>query len=129
MIKRTFKDALEQTTKLTDALGAPMDEGIRHAVASLWCSGITTFASCEGHRKGDAPWIDVARKAVSKLIPLLRRFYACRDTPFHRRLILVPFQGGAARLESQGAFLWRQKDLRGYKKEMRDFSRFLRGEE
>jgi len=51
----------KKVDKITDALGMPVDEGIKEAVIMFNAVGLYTSASCEGHldRGLPAPWIDV----------------------------------------------------------------------
>jgi len=50
-----------EIAKVTDALGKPIDPGIRHAVQMLARCGFTTTSSCEGHVTHGAPtpWIHI----------------------------------------------------------------------
>jgi hypothetical protein len=51
----------KKVDKITDALGMPVDEGIKEAVIMFNAVGLYTSASCEGHLDHGlpAPWIDV----------------------------------------------------------------------
>jgi hypothetical protein len=51
----------KKVDKITDALGMPVDEGIKEAVIIFNAVGLYTSASCEGHLDHGlpAPWIDV----------------------------------------------------------------------
>ncbi len=70
-------EATEQFGRMTDALGTPLDEGIRETVIALNVLGVSTLASCYGHldRGQASPWIEVgdpgarplARVAMLKL--------------------------------------------------------------
>ena len=46
---------------ITDKLGEPVDDGIRHAVISFIMLGLSTSGSCEGHLDWGLPypWVDV----------------------------------------------------------------------
>ena len=51
----------KKVDKITDALGIPVDEGIKEAVVIFNAVGLYTSGSCEGHLNHGlpAPWIDV----------------------------------------------------------------------
>jgi hypothetical protein len=51
----------KKVDKITDALGMPVDEGIKEAVIMFNAVGLYTSGSCEGHWDHGlpAPWIDV----------------------------------------------------------------------
>jgi hypothetical protein len=51
----------KKVDKITDALGMPIDEGIKEAVIMFNAVGLYTSSSCEGHLDHGfpAPWIDV----------------------------------------------------------------------
>ena len=56
---------------ITDALGLPIDEGIKPLVAALRAWGINTSASCEGHtdRGNSYPWIIID---IQDVLPTLK---------------------------------------------------------
>jgi hypothetical protein len=51
----------KKTDKITDALGMPIDKGIKEAVIMCNAVGLYTSSSCEGHldHAFPAPWIDI----------------------------------------------------------------------
>jgi hypothetical protein len=62
--EQCWQEAASKVASITDALGMPIDEGIREMVIALNVLGIQTLASCEGH--GDhgvaSPWVDIGAR-------------------------------------------------------------------
>ncbi len=58
--------------KMTDRLGAPIDEGICHMVTALNALGLYTTSSCEGHLEHGLayPWVDLEQPET---VPLARK--------------------------------------------------------
>jgi hypothetical protein len=56
-----LKHARSEITTITDALGMPVDKGIRDTVITFWLMGFQTEGSCEGHleRGCASPWVDI----------------------------------------------------------------------
>ncbi len=53
---RRLKQIRLEVDKTADALGKPIDNGIKETVVFLNALGITTTGSCEGHMKNGLPW-------------------------------------------------------------------------
>lgn len=53
--------AMRRVALVKDGRGLEVDPGIRMVVASLWCQGVSTSASCEGHDDWGCPmpWVDI----------------------------------------------------------------------
>ena len=68
-----------------------------------------------------------------KLVDYLEEFYANRQTPYIKRLVIQPMHWGKGRIASQGSYFWdaqdketRSKNLPEYQEEMHDFTQFLK---
>jgi len=128
-----IKDIEKQVDEIRDALGKPIDLGIKKAVIALNLWEFSTSQSCEGHsgespkEEGESktPWIDIEAlepkdwkenkevqekwreenlKKQVKMINFLDEFYKNREVPFDVKLQLDP-RGiyGGFLLQSQGA--------------------------
>ena len=67
--QRRLDEARLEVEQIVDALGKPIDEGIKEGIVVLHASGINTTGSCEGHsdRGTGGPYIDVESKELSAL--------------------------------------------------------------
>jgi hypothetical protein len=144
----------EEVDHLADGLGNPIDEDIKESVVALRAHEFPTYASCDGHGSS-GPWIQVEALAPEdwreseakqkewqrenlrqrdRITELLNEFYRERQTPSDIRLALERHGiFGAFRIQSAGAeaigdlsLSERQEKYRLYKKEMDDFTEFLR---
>lgn len=102
---------MAKVKELTSKDGTPVDLAIRPTVVALWCLGIPTIASCEGHPETwpyplveiaapnrphtaeGAPtpvdhreWVDANLRVQAQVLDLLERFYNARIVPYHVRL-------------------------------------------
>ena len=70
--------AARQVDSMRDALGKPVDAGIKSLVTALNVSGFPTTASCEGHLDWGvpAPWVDVAPVPTQESVALYRALCA-----------------------------------------------------
>lgn len=61
-IEQRIRAEMNSLDEVTDALGLPLDSGVKRTVAALRLMGFETSGSCEGHldRGTPTPWIDLA---------------------------------------------------------------------
>lgn len=69
----TYRRALREVEHLCDALGMPVDKGIKPLIAAFRMYGIRTLMSCEGHanRALPYPWVDIDLADAAKATILL----------------------------------------------------------
>jgi hypothetical protein len=63
MPQYSIEDLRNRLRRVTDGLGAPIDEGILDTVVAMNAVGLRTSQSCQGHRNGRGtlyPWVEVA---------------------------------------------------------------------
>jgi hypothetical protein len=92
--------------RVKDALGTPLDAGIRDLVIALHALDIQTLASCEGHLDhGDAaPWVNIgARHPQAKQAYLALHAAHQEPDPTQRRVLLEQVE--AMKLEGKRAHL------------------------
>lgn len=67
--QKRLEDARFEVERIVDALGKPIDEGIKEGVAVFRASDINTTGSCEGHddHGTGGPYIDVESKELDAL--------------------------------------------------------------
>lgn len=119
----SWAEAEAQSAFITDSLGKPIDNEIRHAVVALRANAFETTGSCAGHLQwGEpAPWIEIGvtprlnrrtelRQRTHNLnqqrrfIRVLNSFYQHRSVPADMRLVVLPFGvAGGFRITNQGA--------------------------
>lgn len=58
---QTWRATSRDVARMVDALGRPVDRGIRRTVVALRALGFRTRASCQGHldHGKKAPWVDI----------------------------------------------------------------------
>ena len=128
----TWNEAIEQFSRVTDAVGKPIDVGIFETVVALNMSGIVTRQSCEGHLDWGLPypWIEIQPELEQKyaLHLLLSRFYQGRTIDFDRLLIFHGY-----RIRSAGAAFSpllspeeQKQQLPLYQAEMSAFTSFIK---
>lgn len=148
----------EKVEKIQDALGKPIEKGIKETVVLLNAFDIRTKQSCEGHfekERKTAPWVLIypreprvekwtenkeLRERVRKqslamrgeLINLLTKFYEERKVSFDATLGFSDV-GYGFKLQSTGAKILpslskekQGKKFPAYKKEMQEFTKFLK---
>ncbi len=141
--------------RITDGLGRRVDNGIKECVIALRMYGFPTSASCEGHLASHTPWVEIYApepqgrakkkekehmwrrenlKERKRMLEILKEFYQRRKVPLDTMLYLerLGIFGGFI-IQSMGAETIemfprekRKKKIREYRKEMDDFTRFLR---
>lgn len=70
-----WQEISQRVTRMVDALGQPIDAGIRDTVIVLNFLGINTLASCEGHldHGTGAPWVDIGSSDARPLAKIAMR--------------------------------------------------------
>jgi hypothetical protein len=163
--EKKLQDIREVIEKTTDAIGHPIEAGIKESVIILSAFGLRTSQSCGGHpdeprseerAPARAPWVEIypkepeqedwyeneeLRKEVeteslgyrTKTLNLLDEFYQGRTVPNDVMLGLSPIAYGF-RIQSNGLDSLeglpdqqRKEKEQLYKKEMEDFTDFLKG--
>ena len=151
-----LKKIRERVDKMADALGKPVEEGIKETVTMLNAFDLITSGSCQGHLgRGIGPWVEIyprvpkvekwyddeklREKVIKqenylsrKAIDLLTLFYEKRKVSFDAMLGFRGI-GYGFRIQSHGAEIIGtfEKDegknkMKQYRKEMKDFTKFLR---
>lgn len=108
--------------KITDALGKPIDPGIKPLVREFIRLGIKTEGSCEGHKAHGAPypWIDFPFGELKKVINILMHYGAyLHHLKDDVEYIFIPY-GGWLRLRPH------INNLGKAQKEVRRFANFLK---
>jgi hypothetical protein len=148
--RKEWEQYASDAAEIKDNLGKGIDSGIFDTVVALKALDISTTASCEGHLEHGLafPWIDVEAPAPegwredeekkeewkeanlaqrAKIENILTDYYSNRNVATGVKLKIVD-RGifGAFRIQSEGA-LDEDKEIRPeFKKEMADFTQFLK---
>ena len=119
-----------------DALGLPIDPGIKNTVIVLNLLGFKTSGSCEGHMDwGKAyPWIefDIDDKKIDALKNLINDFYKNHSVDKERMVTIAKINSGLVIMwNPEGAWQVRRNEkekkekLKEYQEEMKSFTEFL----
>ncbi|MFL5627216.1 MAG: hypothetical protein ACJ788_16675 [Ktedonobacteraceae bacterium] len=119
--EQQWQEVTDQVARLVDALGMPIDPGIRDTMIALNVLGIHTLASCEGHldRGIAAPWLDIgdpnARPAAKQAHLKLRAVQQAhaQEVPPEQRYPLME-EAEQAKLEVKRLHLVERLKLIGY---------------
>ncbi len=146
---------MRKVERLTDAIGMPVDDGIKTVVCGLRLLGIPTRASCEGHddRASSYPWVDIGewpsdgpgdrqeqqetrernREHLLDTLEILEAFYSERRSAYLACIVPdAPRALGIFRIWSVGAPILDAEGLAAHelveacREEMREFGSFLR---
>jgi len=145
-----WDEVREDVNHIVDALGMPIDEGVKEAVTALRVFGFPTVASCEGHFDWGYPypWVEIrASESLrhqrqrfenlghrQRMLILLGKFYIGRNVAFDARLSFDPADNaGGFRLQSAGgevmeilSYEERQEKQQLYRREISEFAAFLK---
>ena len=126
----------EKVNQIVDALGKPIDEGIKETVVFLTALGIPTEGSCEGHidHGYNGPWVDISypnmpeerfigeretyeeiAKKYNVSIEEIKKAFYDKSSPYHQEIIKIHIEI-SKRGETDEFKKWREENKKLYER-------------